>query len=280
MRTFIFLFLISLHLSASTIFETQIHDIDHGDLGEETYVYLSNGQVVKLRTPDGKMLDELTAGRINRAWYRVVIDENRFIETISFLEDAAETKLTSDKALFHEDVNYNPSIIDSLEAAKKIFKDSQYNPKESQCYNRAHVWAYEWRKKHNLYTSKAWLFFSRKYIRKYKFEWWFHVAPMLHVVEDGVVKEKVADIKYAKVPMKLKQWTDIFLRNDADCPVVNTYSDQANYPESAWCFVMKSSMYYYQPIDLELQEKTGVIRDRWYEQDLKNAYLEAFDIAL
>lgn len=123
-------------------------------------------------------------------------------------------------------------------------------------------------------------FFTRKYIRKYKFEWWFHVAPMVHVVHDGEVKERIMDIKYSKGPLKLKQWTDIFMRDSAHCRVVDKYTDQANFPESGSCFVMKSSMYYYQPIDLELLEVQGQEKMRWLEPEVRHAYMDAFQVTL
>ena len=106
------------------------------------------------------------------------------------------------------------------------------------------------------------------------------MAPMVHVVVNNEVKERVMDIKYAKGPLKLKQWTDIFMRDNADCPVVEKYSDHANYPESGSCFLMKSSMYYYQPVDLEQLELTGIGKSRWLAPEVKHAYLEAFDITL
>src|SRR5690606_5817297 len=132
----------------------------------------------------------------------------------------------------------------------------------------------------NLYSSKAWLFFTKKYIRKYKFEWWFHVAPMVHVVIDGEVKERVMDIKYARGPIKLKTWTDIFMRDRSDCPVVQKYSDHANYPESGTCFTMKSSMYYYQPIDLEKLERHQIEKNSWNAAEVQQAFMDALDVAL
>ena len=83
-------------------------------------------------------------------------------------------------------------------------------------------------------------------------------------------------MKYARGPLKLKQWTDIFMRDNADCPVVQKYSDHANYPESGSCFVMKSSMYYYQPVDLEEEELSGTVRNRWVPAEVSHAYQEAF----
>ena len=175
--------------------------------------------------------------------------------------------------------NYSPSIISS-EKARELFYESLYNPKDSQCYNRAHVWSHEWRIKHKLYSNKVWVFFTRKYIREFSFDWWFHVSPYVHVVEDGKVRERVMDIKYSRGPVKIRQWTDIFLRNDAPCPFVERYTDHANYPEFGSCFIMKSSMYTYQPVDLEWNEAFGLQKNVYVPSEIIASYLEAFDIDL
>jgi hypothetical protein len=73
-------------------------------------------------------------------------------------------------------------------------------------------------------------------------------------------------------------WTDIFMRNNSDCPKVETYSEQANYPESNWCYIMESPMYYYQPVDLENLEKKGEIKNSWNPTEVRDAYKDAFDI--
>jgi hypothetical protein len=125
-----------------------------------------------------------------------------------------------------------------------------------------------------------WVFFTRKYIREFSFDWWFHVSPYVHVVENGKVRERIMDVKYSRGPVKLKQWTDIFLRNDAPCPLVEKYTDHANYPEFGSCFVMKSSMYYYQPADLEWKEAFGLEKQAYLPSEIVAAYLEAFNINL
>jgi len=44
--------------------------------------------------------------------------------------------------------------------------------------------------------------------------------------------------------------------------------------------VMKSSMYYYQPIDLELLEVQGQEKMRWLEPEVRHAYMDAFQVTL
>jgi hypothetical protein len=164
-----------------------------------------------------------------------------------------------------------------MNLARQYFQEARYKSKESQCFNRAHVWSYEWFTKHQLLSNKTWIFFTRKYIRKFAFEWWFHVAPSVVVMENERPMHKVMDIKYGRQPLDLKRWTDIFMRNDAVCPIVKTYSDFANYPETGWCYTMRTSMFYYQPFDVEVLETWGTTKANWYEPEIKQAFKDALD---
>lgn len=256
---------------------TQIHDVDMGStIGDQALIFLSSGQVVKVSHQQLDLIEQLRTGKKSGAWFTITFNDEREITSIVVAEKPAPVVIQ--KSL--NETTYLPSILSSFDEAKKYFYESTYHRKESQCFNRAHIWSFEWRKNHQFYSNKMWIYFTRKYVREHDFEWWFHVAPFIHVVMNGKVKQRVMDIKYSRVPLALKQWTDIFMRDDANCPVVESYSEHANYPESATCFVQKSSMYYYQPVDLEYLEKYGTERSAWVPAEVKAAYLEAFDITL
>lgn len=280
MRTLlIFLLAFSSLCYANTNFTTQIHDIDYGVNNEDIFIYLTNGRVVFLPKNELSLLDTIKAGHQSKAWFQIEInDEKKILRLLKIQKDLNKNIL---QKASKDNSGFQPSILKNMDQARSFFQEARTNARqESECFNRAHAWAYEWRINHQLYSSKTWLFFTRRYIRKYKFDWWFHVAPSVHVIDSGEVKEKIMDIKYAKGPIRLKTWTDIFLRNRADCPVVEKYTDHANYPESGSCFVMKSSMYYYQPIDLELLEMTGDIKQRWIETEVRNAFQDAFEMEI
>lgn len=257
----------------------QVYDLDESQ-SKEILVFLSNGRVAVAQKPNHIMVKYLREGLEKKKWFSIVLSDERKIQSIQ--EVAGPLKkappLLTNKRLQE---SFRPSILKDIDQARTFFYQARTTAREeSQCYDRAHVWSYEWRINHQLYSSKAWLFFTKRFIRKYKFEWWFHVAPMIHVIIGNQVKERIMDVKYARGPIKLKQWTDIFLRNKAQCPVVEKYSDQANYPESGSCFVMKSSMYTYQPKDLENEEVFREVKTRWIEEEVRHAYKEGFDIIL
>lgn len=273
----IFFTFFTLTLWADTGMRIQVKDMDHGSIPQdEILVFLSNGKVAKIFSVETKILEGLEEARRTDQWLEITLNEKRHITRLRSAH--APSEFTLDYQHLKDLENYTPSVINSQEEALSIFKTARSNHKDSQCYNRAHVWAYEWRLKQKLFTSKMWLFFTRKYIRKYNFEWWFHISPYFLVEEEGRIWERIADVKYARGPIKLKQWTDIFLRNDADCPLVNNYSEWANYPETGWCYVMKTSMYYYRPLDMEVLEKDGVERNVWDPNEVQQAFKEAFDV--
>lgn len=278
MYLIVFLFL-SLNLFANSSLVVQVKQIDFGVTPNEKHlVFLSNGQIVK--PSDYDQVERLKRAMFSEEWVGLVINSGREIIRIEHSQNPLPQSLVNPKLLDDNDDEYNPSILKSLDQARDFFNDAKINKKESQCYNRAHVWAYDWRIKYNLYSTKVWIYFTRKYIREFDFEWWFHVAPMVHVITDNEVKERVMDIKYAKGPLSIKQWSNIFIRNFTDCPVVTNYTDQANYPESSYCYLMKSSMYYYQPVDLEMLELKGNQKNRWIEGEVRHAFEEAFEIKL
>ena len=180
--------------------------------------------------------------------------------------------------------DYAPSMIlndyvtdftneDKLDA---IFRSQRNNHREdSQCYNRAHIWSYEMRK-HNeggrvVQPGKMWLYFTKKYVREYKYKWWFHVAP--YVTLQG--EDTVMDRKYLKGPISLRGWTDFFIKPRTECPFIDRYSYYENNRSTATgdCYLMKTSVHYYQPYQMELIEKgENPEQKKWEDWELKQAY--------
>lgn len=270
--TLLILTFISLSLQASTSLITHIHEIDYGAPGDDVLVLLSSGHVAIIAGNQKSEILKLEDIQKQRKMIQLILGNKREIESYEIIpqEKALSVPLIGDEI-------YEPTRVENMEEARKLFEMARFKDKESQCFNRAHSWVYEWFIKSTLYSNKTWLFFTRKYIRKYKFEWWFHVAPSIQVMEEGMPREKIMDIKYTRGPISIKRWTDIFMRNDADCPLVSTYSDYANYPETGWCYTMRTSMFYYQPFDIEMKETWGTVKSNWNESDVQQAFLDALD---
>ena len=280
MQTFIciLLFFLSFTVNAETVI-TKVEDIDYPEqIHGEVLVFLSSGQVAKISNHLIALHERLHNAKTSRTWLEITLNENREITKIEET-DPPIPPATMNKAMSELEERYIPSVLKSHEWANKYFKESRKNNKESQCFNRAHVWSYEWYKKHKFFSSKMFIFFTRKFIREHNFHWWFHVAPYVHVAIGNEIKERVMDIKYTKSPVTVGNWIKHFIKLDRPgCLTVQNYSDYANYPENGNCNLMRANMYYYWPLDLENEELHGTYKTTWPEEEIKTAYLEAFDI--
>lgn len=279
-KIFSLLFLVSSAALANSTVSSTIYDIDHGVNGfEDHLLLLDNGSVLKINQKDKHILKTIENSNFIKAEFEFEYDSQRVVKSVSLrerLESFDSNKQTTTDLV----ANYVPTTVASIELLMKYFKEAPYNPKESQCFNRAMVWSYEWWKNHSLKSMKIFIFFTRNYIRKYNFEWWFHVSPYAHVMVDGKVVERVLDVKYTRGPLSFKNWTDIFMKNDAACPVITKYSDYADYPYTGDCYIYRESMYFYQPADLQMAEAWGYAKEKFNMDEVRGAYKEAFDIDL
>lgn len=276
MRVFGYLFcLLSLPLMATTEVTSTIYDIDYGqNLSDEVLILLTNGHVAKINQSQGKFFFDSINLRSKDQVYKITMDEGRYITKIKEINVEAPKRMP----LYNKSIqDYVPTTIANMKIAKAYHTEARYNPKESQCFNRAMVWSYEWWKKHSLKSNKILIYFTRTYIRRYNFEWWFHIAPYVHVMHEGKVVERVMDIKYTRNPLEITKWANIFLRNDAPCPIIKKFSDYADYPYSGECFLQRTHMYTYQPADLQMYEAWGYKKENFIMDELRGAYLEAFD---
>jgi hypothetical protein len=263
-------------IKAQTLVESQVFDIDYGrSPNEDHLILLSNGLVVKVAPQDSHLLPKSNKlGNIS-TFYRFVLKKNRYIKELNSFEKLERSFFK--RTLYEQPAPYVPTTIESLSVARKYFREARYNPKESQCFNRAMVWSFEWWREHSLKSNKILIYFTRNYIRRYNFEWWFHIAPYVHVMDNDKVVERVMDRKYTSGPLDFQNWTNIFMRNNPECPVITQFSDYADYPYSGDCFIQRTNMYTYQPADLQMNEAWGYFKESFDIKEVTQAYLEAFD---
>lgn len=143
----------------------------------------------------------------------------------------------------------------------------------SECYNRAHVWSWEIYQNRRYNTGKMFLFFTRRYINEYRYKWWFHVAPFINV--RGEPQHVVLDRQYAGGPRVMHSWTDMFMRNDAHCPVVDRYSSYSQNQYARYCYLIPASMYYWQPYNLDNLERRGISKRVYIQREVNHAYRDA-----
>jgi hypothetical protein len=268
--------LVSLPLLAATSVTTQVYDIDYGKGNQETLVLLNSGQVAKVSSAKSDILSRLTDKSAKHQSFNFTLDDDRYILAIEEVEGPMMTPVAPPEMNMVKS-SYVPTTVDSMATLKKYHKEARYNPKDSQCFNRAMVWTYEWWRNHSLKSNKILIFFTRTYIRRYNFEWWFHIAPYAHVMDNGKVVERVLDVKYTSGPRTFRQWTDTFTTKDPECPVITKFSEYADNPYTGQCYIIRTNMYTYQPADLQMNEAWNYVKDKFIMSEVRGAYLEAFD---
>lgn len=277
MRVFgLLISLLTLPAFAGIDLTTQILDIDYGQKpDDDVLVFLGSGHVAKIRRSDDFLSSKKMLLNKNQ-WHAISLDDDRYIISMEKTENPSpiEPILSHAKRV---QLDYTPTTIPDMKTAKDFFRRARYNPKDSQCFNRAHVWSFEWWRESSLQSNKILIFFTRNYIRRYNFEWWFHIAPYVHVQEGDKVVERVMDRKYSSGPIDFRRWTNIFMNKDPECPVITKYSDYADYPYNGDCFIMRTHMFTYQPADLQMYEAWNYSKDSFNMDEVRGAYLEAFD---
>lgn len=168
----------------------------------------------------------------------------------------------------------NITTLASYEDAQAIMNGLRSDTGDySQCYNRAHVWTYETLVNSGTTLGKSWIFFTKKYIREYTYKWWFHIAPYTKVNDAN--QTYVLDRGFTMIPYNLVNWKNIFMKNQADCPVIQNYQDYEDHQDTADCYLMFSSQYYWQPHQLKKLSTTGAHTWGYRRANLEIAYAEA-----
>ncbi len=188
-------------------------------------------------------------------------------------ETQVEDTFVSEKSLNNLFV---PSVL-PLTNAQSLFDRMDSNTKRrSQCYNRAHGWAYDMWRLAGVNSMKVFIFFTARYIKEHDYKWWFHVAPFVMVQNNQMSSEAVMDVSFTNGPTAVQAWTDHFMPNGTVCPTVEKYSD---YRQNQWvkdCYLIKANMYYRSPRDLELLETEGRQELGWNEAEVREARKQAF----
>lgn len=269
---------LSLSAIAETKLTTKIYDIDYGTKdGDDVLVFLTSGHVAKLNHSNMGLLPDNNKSFVNNDWYEIRMDSNRYIIKATRTEEPAFAAGVANLKGFLQQEEYIPTTVESMDVAKKYHREGRLYAKDSQCFNRAMVWSYEWWKKHSLKSNKILIYWTRNYIRKYNFEWWFHIAPLINVMDNEKVIERVMDIKYTKGPLSIQKWTNIFMKNDAVCQVITKFSEYADHPYMGDCYLQRTNMYTLQPADLQMEESWGYKKTNFIMEEVRGSYLEAFN---
>jgi hypothetical protein len=147
----------------------------------------------------------------------------------------------------------------------------------SQCFNRAHIWAKQMYDQ-GVASEKILIYYTRRYRKEVNGRWWFHIAPMVTV--NG--EKYVMDREFTRVPVTADAWEGMFNRlkerTGYRCkPIrhISEYYDQKNQQEE-YCNIQVTSMYYWEPNDMQKLEKTGLPKTQWINWEIRAAAKESF----
>lgn len=246
---------------------------------ESSLVFLeAEGRVLRLDATQISIFEQLKAAAQSGDVVKVKVRDMGTVDFVSSVDtkpmsarllermgQSSETSISSFDDLLPQ--LYEPTDVGSLERANSIFYSLDRSMKKrSQCYQRAHLWAYSMWRGQSIKSQKVFMFYTQRYIRNYKFKWWFHVSPF--VVANKV--EYVVDRTFTGEALTMKEWTDVFMENHASCPSIEKYSDYENHQQSQDCYLFKVPMYYYQPVNLEALE-AGEIVDGFRSWEIDHA---------
>lgn len=271
------LLFVLLNLSATAFadeFTSRVESIEEGEANLPHLIKLENGRVVFLDETDKDELSAFHESMRSREYLEIVVDEENSFESAQTVEheDAPSLKRPVQTAL-----SYNPTVLSSMNEARNVFSRMRRNYQNaSECYNRAHIWAYEEFNRSALNSMKLFLFFTNRYIRNYRYDWWFHVSPMALVNEEGASVERVLDRRFTSGPLSVNSWTNVFIYSRRKCPVVQKYNDYRNNQEQEDCYLIPVSMYFWQPRDIVSRDNNGFEKKSFIRSEVDWAYWEAF----
>lgn len=253
-------------------FISTIHSVDPGVNNEPHLIKFDNSKVVFVNSEDEDFIKVLSTAKKSHLAIQVTHDDEHN------LISASSIKATHEKRLYKYQVpsSFKPTVLNDYTSALNILDQmrSDYN-NEGQCFSRAHVWAYEEYKRSGLQSMKLFLFFTNRYIRNYRFKWWFHVTPMTYVGNTM----RTLDRRYAKGAYLTKTWTDIFIKSKRTCPLVNLYRSYSDNQESQDCYLIPVNMYFLIPRDIEIRDLMGREKESFIPYDVERSYQDAFNIS-
>lgn len=264
-------------------------------LANHISLFLNNGEIVHIDKSKQEQLEIIRDAILNNMTVTLerktnFEDKSDIIKSVYALETrnmSIEVESQNNKEMFSlERFNrVNFTSLDPLERSNitrlKSYSDAEslmntFNGDtrmKSECYNRAHMWTYESVAKQGITLGKVWIFFTRKYIREFRHKWWFHVAPYTNVNDDN--GKYILDRGFTMIPYNLENWKNMFIKNKASCPVIKDYNQYENDYKNAYCYLIYSSQYYWQPWQIENLSNKQEHRWGYKGFELKKAYKDS-----
>lgn len=274
------LFLCSLVLlSSGALAETRSFGVSavefSKDQRSDIMVKASTGEVFWISATDQHLVSKLQDGQAIERIVNADVDLGGFITELSVTSQKAEALEFNTIGNENKDIFY-PTVLPSEAYARDAFNslDNQ-TLEDSQCYNRAHPWAYDLWRTRGINSMKIFLFFTDKYIREFRHKWWFHVAPMTYVSTAQGSVEYVLDRSFSEFPLFTRVWTNTFILNQAECRSVNTYFEYFKDSPTEYCYLIRSTMFYRGTVALRNRDQ-GTLKTKWNLNEMREAREQAF----
>lgn len=211
-------------------------------------------------------------------------DEAEKLQNLKALKDArikfnldARNALKSFSAIETEEPAYTPSVISSAEANNLFNRMNKNYTRKSECSDRAHVWTYDEFQNNGLLGQKAFIFFTDAYIKRTRFKWWFHVAPMYDVQTGDGVQKMVFDYMYKSRPVPVAEWKGMMVHSGRECVMDFNFNDyNAGADQSQDCYMKFTSMYYHFPAEIGSKEN-GTYRTAFDQGEVNSTRSRAFN---
>lgn len=273
MKYLLLTFIISVFSQAALAerFHSTVHSIDYGKADQDHLVRFDNGRVSFLKPIKNKLLTLIELNTSTQRILKVRVDDKNQISDVIVTSDISQIE----QEMMLNPEPFKPAVVKTLNEALKIHNKMRRDfTKNGECFNRAHIWTYEEYNRSKMNLSKIFMFFTTRYIRKYKFHWWFHVTPMVYV---GSLKSpRTLDRRYTTGPRQTKTWSNTFVKSKRTCKIVSKFDDYYLNQQKEDCYHIYSSMYYVIPRDLEKRDLTGIEKSEFIEKDIRRGYRNGF----
>lgn len=171
------------------------------------------------------------------------------------------------------EAEFEPSIVPDAQIPEIFNRMNPYIRRKSECSDRAHVWAYDEFQRSGIKSQKAFLLLTDTYIRRTRYKWWFHVAPM-YTTSSG--QKMVMDAQFLDHPVTFTEWKNLLVFSKRECVTDFRFLDyNAGADQTQDCYTKHEPMYYYIPGDIGNFE-SGRGKTGWSTSEVNGARSRAF----
>jgi hypothetical protein len=229
----------------------------------------TNGSVHSIVRSDdgGPHLVKMISGEV------VFVDQNDERKLQIFEKQIKQQFVLENKSLPFVEPVYTPTPVQEKDLGK-IFKNmNPFMKRKSECSDRAHVWSWDEFERSGIQSEKAFLLLTDTYIKRHRYKWWFHVAPMFTTTSG---KKFVMDKQFLDRPVTFEQWKNFLVFSKRECVTDFRFLDyDAGADQTQDCYVKFEPMYYYIPGEIGAREN-GKAKTNWYSNEVNASRSRAF----